>query len=138
MANEVVGKITINNYEKLGQLIRAWASGNKATPNSIEEFKAQIEEMRSPGEPEIIEIPNNIRELEVIQQEEGFLKFLVPRKELMEKTYRIIAEQGIYPNFPDFYAKYGFKFPENASPEELERFYTCRIGHYSGPDNQCG
>jgi hypothetical protein len=119
-------RITINDYEKWGELVKGWVKGSRRRPNNVQELKDQVEPLN------IAQVPNNITQLLFMPQpdNENVLVIYLPTKKAIEDVETKIASGLLgdkYP-FPRFYEN---TFGRPLTPDEFQKLNTERVGEYT-------
>lgn len=135
-------RVTVNDYARVGEMVKAWASGDLPRPATKGELQKQIE-MRTPaGDPPIMVVPDSYKdEVRIIERPADTFCVLLPDPELMQASLDETMEPDAYP-LPDFYKLYGFdmlqaiKFVGSAGNYGYTEFHNMRVGDYS--TGQCG
>ena len=121
--SEPIPRIEVADFVELGKLVAEWATGRRAPPRNPAELKEQLRG--------IAEVPDRIKEVEVVQ---GTLeKFVIrlPVREMVEQSLEIMEDpmnEGSYP-FPQFYADfYSPGFGPVLTPRDI---LYARVGDYT-------
>lgn len=113
--------------EKLwGNLVKAWAKGQKAKPANLDELKQQIQDMGMQDP----DCPSFITGLVFIQNDRHILTIRLPPAKLIEAGEELIKADpdGAY-KLPDYYRAF-FRDPPPPLSEKLE-MHAARIGEYA-------
>lgn len=108
-----------------GQLVKAWAKGERPRPCDLRELREQCRSVGMAG-PQIAE---HLTELVFVQNQPHVLTIQLPSKELVEAAEAMLSRQdGAYP-LPEFYNDF-FRVPPPDSERMLD-LQAARIGEYS-------
>ncbi|NRG19473.1 hypothetical protein HPQ64_17405 [Rhizobiales bacterium] len=78
--NKQLERIQIFDHKAFGRLIADYATGRKAWPESIEEFRAEVEG------PNIAKIPEHMRAIQVVQPSDEIFFLRLPPKTLFSQS----------------------------------------------------
>jgi hypothetical protein len=125
-------RITINDFEKWGELVKEWAKDPSNRPNTLQQLKDQVE-----GSANIAQVPSNITSLLFMPQpdDETVLVIWLPTKKAIEDVDRRIAAHEFdatgYP-LPPFYREiFGDDAVRRLTPDKFETFNAERVGEYT-------
>lgn len=108
-----------------GQLVKAWATGQKDKPRNLAELRRQCRDAGM-AEPHI---PEHVAGLVFVQNDSHVLTVQLPPKEMVEAGERWLAESDVAYPLPSFYSR----FSDDPAPDADERLelQAARIGEYS-------
>jgi hypothetical protein len=138
-----IPRVTVQNYENWGNLVKTWATGTNRFPNDFQggvpAIPLSLDELRDQcawaqvG----IDIPPRVKGVQFIQSNEETLLIRLPPKAMLEDGEASIRQNpNTYP-LPQFYkAKYGGADPTISNVDDALKFHASRIGEYTIA--QCG
>lgn len=108
-----------------GQLVKAWAKGERARPCSLDDL---LEQCRCAGMARP-HVAGYVTDLVFVQNDRHVLTIQLPPKELVEAGEAMLAEQDVAYPLPAFYNDF-FRAPP-PDRERLLELQAARIGEYS-------
>lgn len=123
-------RVTVNDYEAFGELVKKWVRGEVPHPTEISELKDQAAD-HGVG----ITIPDNYKHLEVIHRDLTTFRLVLPDPSLVKATEAAIGAGGEYPLPPFYDALYGIR-PRRMDQKEMMSLHARRIADYTL--GQCG
>ncbi|MEM7225184.1 MAG: hypothetical protein AAF495_19555 [Pseudomonadota bacterium] len=119
-------KMTIHNYQKIGELIKTWASDEKKRPATKEDLLAMAND--DGLNLELADEVTTVVYTDVPEEQASEIRFVIPANNALS----VGVEEDLYP-LPTFYAENAFLDPEQRvmDDDETEAFRTMRIGEYT-------
>ena len=132
------GRIKIQNYDRMGKLVKCWTTGNDhlhlpdpsqymGIPTDMNDFKAK---MVYAGVVPTIPADVMAMNLKVVQNDEQTYYVRLPNTRLMSQSENDIASGVGNYELPPFYSLLAFDGAEEHVTRMLE-FHDCRIGDYT-------
>ena len=115
----------VEDYERMGELVKKWARKTLPPPESIEQLKQQLDQNN---------IKHNLsrtdfKTLKVINEPSSVLVIRVPPADVIKQVEEELAKGGVYA-IPPFYADIFGKQP-NIPQGEKKKVHAERIGDYT-------
>lgn len=133
-AKKAVERVTIEDYEAFGKLVKCWSTGDKKyfkgkvypVPKNLAEFVQQCADA-GVG----LKLPKSITGFSISMFDNSTLYMRVPPKERVLASEAVIAEGGDY-SLPYFYGDiaFGGAQPKVAQGDKM-KFHASRIGDYT-------
>lgn len=83
---ELLGRITINDHKAFGRLIADYATGRKAWPQTLEEFKREVEDTN------IAKLPAHMKAIQVVQPSEDVFFLRLPPLKMISQSLERFGE----------------------------------------------